>query len=164
MTKEVLTVARNPSGSVYRALIDWCMPRSEEVLVIMRATVPVEDTALRIVDELVPHLMREERAKEWPGTRLLFEDARVLHMHPSDTLGALLKRRAHALFDWQHPSHPEDLCFVSSNRRVLLTSIAHEGEAFMQLTPDEVADVLKEVPGLVLTPGYEHKGKPPEPD
>jgi hypothetical protein len=86
------------------------MPRSEEVLVVMRATVPIEDTALRIVDELVPHLMREERAKEWPGTRLLFEDARVLHMHPSDTLGALLKRRAHALFEWQRPLIKPSCC------------------------------------------------------
>jgi hypothetical protein len=118
----------------------------------VRTTVPLDADAQVAIEQLQVHLIEEEQTQEWPGTRLLLEHARVLHLQPSHTLGALLKRNAYSLFDWVHPSKPEDLCFLAADGRAILASISHEGEAYMELTLEEIEDLSLKIERLKFSP------------
>ena len=54
------------------------------------------------------------------------------------------------LYEWQHPDLPEDLFIRQSDGGIWLTSISHEHEAFLRVSRQEAASLLRLVPDLAL--------------
>jgi hypothetical protein len=89
-----------------------------------------------------PYLRSVADESEWPGTQLSGHTATVYRYQLSVDFLALLKTRSRGLFDWvstwnSNRELPEDMAIYRSDGSVLLGSIAHECEAWLELTPDE---------------------------
>jgi hypothetical protein len=85
-----------------------------------------------------------EQLSEWPGTKLLSGTARVYSFDFDNDVAGLLRRAASGLFDWQQPLLPEDLALLRDDGSPWLTTIAHEHDAFLSLSEDEIGKLAVE--------------------
>ena len=103
----------------------------------------------RLLQRLDP--FRTERRDRWPGTTLLAGAglATLHHFVLSDATIAALTEAVDSIYEWRQPRLPEDLCALRADDTTWLASIAHEGEAWLELTPDEHALVTASCPDLL---------------
>lgn len=83
----------------------------------------------------------------WPGTRLLGSATLYVHRCAPSPASTLLEL-SDGLFEWVEPLLPEDLCFMAPSRRALLVNIAHEREAYLDLTAAEEGELQAESPSV----------------
>jgi hypothetical protein len=55
---------------------------------------------------------------------------------------------SHGLFQWQAPSLPEDLALLRKPGDVWLGSVAHEGDAWLELTEAEHSGLVASIPDI----------------
>lgn len=147
MTKEVLYFRVEPRGSLYKDLVEWLIPRSDRFCLILRNSLSPAEVVSEALERLRPWRVSVEEVSAWPGTRLLGSATQYTHEcspSPADTLLEL----SGGLFDWIEPFLPEDLCFLTSSRHPLLVTIAHEREAYLDLTSAEEADLRANAPDV----------------
>jgi len=61
----------------------------------------------------------------------------------------MLKTEAHGLYDWVQPNRPEDLCFLRSDETPWLATIAHEKDAYFELSGEEKQRLTKALPNIL---------------
>ncbi len=88
------------------------------------------------------------RGDAWPGTQLIGETAEIVTIAPTRMVTEVLADAAPGLYDWRQPALPEDLAFLRADGSVLLATITHERDAFMELAPHEAARAFDAVPWL----------------
>lgn len=86
---------------------------------------------------------------EWPGTKLINEDAVCVRFRFSEPSVRFLKS-VDGLYSWQAPL-PEDLHFVRWDGTILLASIAHEQDAFVNLDESELLDFRRLLPEIEIS-------------
>lgn len=146
---ESLTFGVEPCGDEYVELIEFCCSKATAFLLVVRD--PERDPGLgvgRSLQALAPWLVEQKRAREWPGTVLLADEAAVCRSRVDERLGAELLRQRERLFGWIHPEKPEDPCFLRADGGPLLVTISHEHDAFLSLASAEVDAVSRELPAL----------------
>lgn len=141
-------VVSEPVGEAYVRLLDFVGRRCDRALLVTRPELPLCDAAVRILDELECWLLETEDAEEWPGTRLFGHTARVRTYWVAPAFVEKLSVAVDGLFGWRQPNAPEDLCFLRCNGDVRLATIAHERDAFLELTVEEAAELFVSVPSL----------------
>jgi hypothetical protein len=52
------------------------------------------------------------------------------------------------LWGWQYPSRPEDLCLLREDGVPVLTTIAHEKDAYFEMNESEFEELRTNVPGM----------------
>lgn len=149
MTLSNFTLTREPCGDLYLQLIDYLFLKSELALLVVRDSKGLSEEASGLLQKLEPYLHRREQADRWPGTVLMRDKAQVLYYNLTPELAHLLKS-ASSLYRWQHPSLPEDLCFLRQTGEPLFTSIAHEHDAYFSLSDEEFQVLLTEAPEIAL--------------
>lgn len=148
MSRLVLFFEREPRGSEFRDLVNWLVPRSREFWLILREDRTPHSQADHVLASLSRWRISSDRVSEWPGTRLYSATATCYRHRCTPSPASALIELSEGLFDWQEPDLPEDLCFLASDQRPLLVSIAHEREAYLDLTAAEEAAFEKELPLL----------------
>jgi len=138
MTKKNLRFATEPRDGVYRALLRAAEEQASSAYLVIRSGAQLNDRARECLSMLEPHLLSEEIVREWPGTRLLADDARVFTYRLGPAVVKVIERFSDGLFDWIVPDLPEDLGFRRADDSVWLASIAHEGDAWLELEPSEL--------------------------
>src|SRR5690606_23334775 len=100
---------------------------------VVREDPPVCADVRTRLDALADSVMQVQSVATWPGTELLVGraslyrlrlDARVLHYLSASVSG---------LYEWQAPTLPEDLACWRPDGSLLLASIAHERDAWLEL-------------------------------
>ena len=141
---------------MYRRLVELTVNRTSFAYVVVRADGIGESGVLRALKILRPEEIGQRSATEWPGTRLLSaEPAMLVQYRCSTSLASLLFGLTTGLYDWAHPRLPEDLGFLRADESVWLASIAHERDAFMEMSDDEwqeLADQHTDIAGLLKGP------------
>jgi hypothetical protein len=89
------------------------------------------------------------RAREWPGTILLADEALVYWHHVAPGPQRVLEELATHLFEWVHPAAPEDPCFFRAHGRVILVTTSHEGDSYLMLTEPEFQALTERAPHVV---------------
>ena len=102
----------------------------------------------RILEGLTTFLIDAQEGTQWPGTILDGDKAVVYRYRAGTELIKALKILADGLYSWQHPHLPEDLCFLRSDGTPWLASIADEGDAYLELTRDELQELFSLEPRL----------------
>jgi hypothetical protein len=146
--KRAFSLLREPKGDLYRALIDLGSQRCPTVLLVVRDPRMLGEDGQKVLESLAIFLTDAQEATQWPGTVLYGDKAVVYRYHTSPELAALLKRLGTGLYSWQHPDLPEDLCLLRSDGTPWLASIAHERDAYLKLTQDEMRELLDLEPRL----------------
>ena len=142
-------IVTEPVGLTYRALLAFAERCSGSFSLVWRRQLSFDASAAAVERVLRPFLIQETEASEWPGTKLIGHSATVRTYRVSpDSVRELAG--ADGLFAWQSPARPEDLAFYALDRRCWLASIAHEGEAFVALDPNDLAALRAAVPALSL--------------
>lgn len=143
-----VTLAHEPRGDLYRALLVEALRLCNRFSVVQRSECILDESAKAVLAELSPHLREERSASEWPGTKLLIGAALLREYELSEATVAILGRVAAGLYDWCQPRRPEDLTFWRASREPWLVTIAHERDAYFEVTPAEWEGLLRRVPAL----------------
>lgn len=149
----VFDILAEPRGAAYRALIRWCASRSSTALLVVRDGDALRATAANMLNRLAPALRNAETTQEWPGTVLLSPNdfAAVYRYNLNPPMLDVLTSAVDGLYEWTEPRQPEDLCFLREDGTAILTTIAHERDAYLSLTPDEARALRQAVPELKLS-------------
>ena len=123
---------KEPRGRGYRALVNSLGATCPQFLLVVREQLALGPEAVAILRRLQPQRFRQVRTSAWPGTELIGHFAHVSYFRSNSASLTVLKTAAKSLYEWRQPSHPEDLCFLDGEGRPVLTTIAHEGDAWLQ--------------------------------
>jgi hypothetical protein len=150
MTRNIYTLLSDVEGQVYVRLLDHSLDCCDSFILVTRHSIVASASAMAVLDRLEPYLVCAEESSEWPGTQLLGSTARVYRYKlTSDTI-FILGEVAERLFDWQQPELPEDLCLIRPDGNPWLVTIAHEEDAYLNLSNDERAALTESIPILSL--------------
>jgi hypothetical protein len=105
-------------------------------------------TGETVLSRLRPFLVEERRGTAWPGTLLLSGEATIFQFNICDSVIEIIISAADGLYDWRQPSLPEDLALLRLDGTTVLGSIAHERDAFLELTDAEFSALVPAVPKL----------------
>ena len=146
-----------PRGEGYRNLIRASLDYANSFLLVVNPGIGiVEDPGQRLMRELHPYLLSEDRKTQWPGTMLLSDDsALVSRFSLSPQTSAILGGAVEGLFDWIGPTLPEDLCILRADGSPWLVAIAHERDAYLELRDGERVTLAEDVPSLRLSAAAE---------
>ena len=128
---------REPAGDAYLDLLELCGSIAATASLVIRNVKWLDDDALAVMERLRPFQVSARESSEWPGTRLIGHTAAVYSYRVDAALVAALQASATGLYQWQHPHRPEDLAFLRSDERAVLSSIAHEGDAYLDIAEEE---------------------------
>lgn len=148
MSERNFVFAVEPSGRLYRSLLDCGLRFCAKVSLVVRADLGLTPEAERLLSELCKQDCHVRQGREWPGTILFDETAQVYEIRYGVDVANLLAVAADGIFDWQQPSRPEDLCLLRADGSAWLTSIVHEHDAFLTLRDEEVTVVKQKDPEL----------------
>lgn len=148
MIRIVYDIVEEPRGEVYQSLVHHCMGLGLDFLLVERSGVSLDTGAKAVLRRLEPHRVERDQRSEWPGTELYGHTALVSRYRAGSAATATLTEAARGLYDWVAPELPEDLCFLRPDGSTYLATIAHERDAFLELSPAERAVLLAAVPGI----------------
>jgi hypothetical protein len=146
--RQSYTLTREPRADLYRAILGEALRRCDRVSLVQRSEGGLDASATRLLAELAPHLRQEQRVSAWPGTTLLGGQATLREYELVEATAAILARAAEGLYDWCQPSRPEDPVFWRPSGGPWLVTIAHERDAYFEITPEEREELLSAIPSL----------------
>ena len=142
--------SQEPRGSTYDALMRCALAYCSHALLVMQGALRWNENAQSAVRAFRPWLVEEGQSSEWPGTRTALGPARLLIYRFDSGLADKLCAMARRLCQWESPDLPEDLCLFRLSGVPWLGSIAHERDAWLALTEDEVIPVQAAIKPLLL--------------
>ena len=149
MDRVIYDIPREPRGEVYQRLIGLSLRFCNTALLVVRDSIDLRDSGTRVLTALEPYLQQKNRETEWPGTKLFYgASATVYRFRLCSNSGEVLKGAVDALYCWQQPQYPEDLCLLRSDGQPWLVSIAHESISYLELSSAEKDVILVDIPGL----------------
>lgn len=148
MPERNFVFAVEPSGRLYRSLLDCGLGFCAKALLVVRADLGLSPGADQLLSNLCKQDCEVREDSKWPGTVLFDETALVYEMPYGVDVANVLAMAVDAIFEWQQPKRPEDLCLLRADGSAWLTSIAHERDAFLTLRDEEVPLVKRDCPQL----------------
>jgi hypothetical protein len=153
------SVLNEPSGDVYRGLIEISLEFCSSLLLVVRSSIRLESHAHAVLSRLEPFLLHQGEESEWPGTQLLDHFATVYQFKLDDQTAGIMVSAADSLYAWRQPELPEDPCFMSHDGEAWLTTISHERDAYLMLKPDEASHLQSRIQGLNLSAPTDVNGR-----
>lgn len=153
-----IDITKEISGDLYHRLINFASGRYPLFLFVKRKDVKpgLNSKGEKVIHLFSPFLKSTVESVEWPGTKVI-QSAEVFYFNLTEESVELLKRQSNSLYDWQHPSFPEDLCIMRNMKQPWLCNIAHEKIAMIYVSPTDKMELLEALPELSLHFGKEEK-------
>jgi hypothetical protein len=130
------SILEEPTGDSYRGLLKSASATCHMFSLVSRDS--------RTLDERIPPLIVEELSvSEWPGTKLEGHRARLLRGRLTSGAVEILTEMTRGLYGWIQPDLPEDLCLYRHNGAPWMVSIAHERDAYLELSTAEAPEILE---------------------
>lgn len=150
MEVTVFTFTEEPSGWLYQELLDACVKYCDVGLLVERPSIGLSEKGTMFLERLRPWIREEKPLAEWPGTILYGHTALVRFFAFNPESAIVLKESAEALYDWQQPTLPEDLCLLRPGGTPWLVTIAHERDGYLKISEEERDRFAKELPELAV--------------
>lgn|ERR1700761_1063080 len=138
------------SPEVYCRLIGFLFGHAALCSVVVRPELALNEKGRQFLIDTEEDLETLLSCSEWPGTKLLPGTASVYTFRLSPHFRKVFNQQASDVFDWAQPSLPEDPAFYRADGSVLLGSVSHEQDAFIELSAAELADFQENVGGRYL--------------
>lgn len=146
--QQVYDIVNEPKGELLCQLINAVAQLSSYVTMVVRDRSGLGERGTAIISKLRPYLIEQTRSSSWPGTILRNEEATVFRFSCEKGVLEELTRASDGLYSWQQPEFPEDLSFSRKDGTVVLASICHEHDAYLEITDEEYLSLIRSVPGL----------------
>jgi hypothetical protein len=140
------TLIHEPRDDIYTMLLRVGSTICTDVLLVVRPELEIGASGQALLARMKVYLREEKQSAQWPGTLLYGRTATVSRFAFTSEVLFELVTNARGLFDWQQPALPEDPCLLRENGIPWLTTIAHEHDAYIDLTQDELFLLRKEYP------------------
>ncbi len=141
---------QQPVGQVYRQLIQHALSECQLALLVVRDSTKLAESGQLVLRKLEKFLGSKSRAAEWPGTTLLMGRKATLFKYEfSEKVAEILKSEVYGLYDWVQPNRPEDLCLLRSDETPWLATIAHEKDAYFELSDEEKRRLTRALPNIL---------------
>lgn len=147
-TVKAYRIGLEPEGEVYAGLLVAALKASNSGLLVVRDTIELAPSGAAILARLQSFTFRKRRDRRWPGTTLSEPEATIYQFVLCAESIEVLRQAVNALYEWQQPERPEDLTFLRVDETPWLISIAHEGEAFIVVSEEELESIRTELPGF----------------
>lgn len=148
MDRRTFQVVREPRGSQLSSLLRFAAQESTYLAFVLRNDLGLESEGQQLIERMRMLLAGEHRVSSWPGTILHGETALFMKFTPASEALELIMPIPGGLYDWKQPRLPEDICFLRADGSVVLATIAHESDAYMELTDLEWRALLQVDPAL----------------
>src|SRR5438445_13595127 len=98
MATDTYDIVEEPKGNTYHEILNYAPNYSSEFLLVLRHSLPAEESAQDIITALNPFLVAKSEQQEWPGTRLFEEMASVYKFKVCSSALEILKLASDSLF------------------------------------------------------------------
>lgn len=149
--RNIYSIINEPRDEIYKKLIQSSLKFCDSFQFVIRPTLQVNEACKAVLHKLNPYLERRTAESQWPGTQLLDGTADVYCFRLTHDSAAIISEVAKGLYSWMQPDLPEDLCLVARAAGPWLITITHEKDGYFNLSADEKDELLKAVPGLMLS-------------
>ena len=146
--KQVYDIRTELTGDLYQALIDYSRSCCTAFFLVVRDTCPINASCNDVIQRLSGFFIERRSSSEWPGTVLYGHTATVYHYRLCLNSAEVLKNAVRGLYRWVQPDYPEDLCLLRNCGTPWLVSIAHEREAYFELSGSEREELARAIPAL----------------
>jgi hypothetical protein len=146
----VFDIVAEPVDETYRQLLDKCREYSSTAILVIRDPDDLSVGASAFLERIQGWCISKEKRSEWPGTIMRNFLATVYTYRLDPGLLAEFQTVATRLYQWVQPELPEDPCFLRVDGGPVLVTIAHERDAYLVASQQEVDDLLVAIPGLKL--------------
>jgi hypothetical protein len=143
-------------GDLFDAARAWC----STLLLVVRPNLGLSEYGRGLLERLQPYRLDVRESQAWPGTELLDGFAIVYRFTLTREVVEAVLQASVSLFSWQQPELPEDPCLLRPDGSEWLVTIAHEEDAYLSLTDDEVQLLHADAPTVAALLTQE----PAEPD
>jgi hypothetical protein len=137
-----------PRGDLLHCLINAAARLSDSVMIVLRDDLGLNEKGRALLSRLEPSLLERQRRASWPGTTLVDGEATTLRFALNAEVVGEILAASNGLFEWQQPALPEDLSLLRSDGTAVLASIAHERDAYLEVSDAEYRSLVEEVPEL----------------
>lgn len=100
-----------------------------------REGIPTPKKLKNLLDDLSPYFIERREVMEWPGTKLLLDQAALYLFELNNESAFILSQYDDYIFNWIQPELPEDVVFYQ-NENPIFISITHERDAYFELNVD----------------------------
>lgn len=147
--RQSYTIIQEPRGPAYERLLQCGLDTATFLGFIVQPRRVYPPAALGLLNDLEQHLVEKRLVNEWPGTRLLGSRSEEQRLYSYDSSAVeVVRGHTQRLFEWQNPELPDDLHLLRYDRSTWLASIAHEDDAWLELTSHEYAQLRTEWPDI----------------
>jgi hypothetical protein len=127
-----------PRGETYARLLAWLGRSGHAAGLGVREPSAISERGVEVLGRLAAFTMADERVSESPGTVLLGHTARPIRFRLEPQSLAVLREAVDDLHGWLQPL-PEDLCVWRKDGTLVMGTIAHERDAWLQVEPSEAS-------------------------
>lgn len=147
------TLAREPVELGYSNLLKFLFQRASLCGVVVQANCASSESAKSFLASVRPYLVDERVQASWPGTELRGGTTALVQYYAVEwSVLEAMYTAADRLYEWLSPTLPEDPAFYRSDGTVLMGTVSHERDAFLNLTHAEVSELMESAPQLSLVP------------
>jgi hypothetical protein len=146
----IFDIVSEPVDDTYRQLLARCREYSSTAILVLRDPDNLSSMASALLNRIQPWCISKEKRAEWPGTIMKNFLATVYTYRLDPALVIELQTVATGLYHWVQPELPEDLCLLRPDGTPILVTIAHERDAYLVVSQQEVDGLLSTIPGLTL--------------
>jgi hypothetical protein len=150
MDRATYDLLAEPTGDLYRELLDFAVGQCSTALLVVHNTPALGEHGSTLISQLRPFLRNEDSSDRWPGTELGpgASPVSVYRYDYGPECAELLKQATDRLYGWLQPALPEDLCLLRDDGSEWLVTIAHEHISYLCLSSKERARLMDAIPQL----------------
>jgi hypothetical protein len=112
----------------YEELLAKAEKESDAFSLVWQDQIIFSQSADDLQNKLLPYLIKEERASEWPGTKLT-EIKATLRLYQTTSKSVNVLKKVGGVYNFLAPNYPEDLVFYKKSAPWFV-SIAHEKDSW----------------------------------
>jgi hypothetical protein len=146
-----------PRGRVYRAIIEYSLAVCDRALLVMDESFPMDRSARRLLWQMGGYRTEVVRgATQWPGSGApLWAPVTLYYFRLVRESADILMGTVSALYDWELPGLPEDLCLLRPDGSPWLISVSMCRLAWFEMDEIEKDRMVSRIPRLRLSQSIE---------
>jgi hypothetical protein len=151
MKMHVYDIEREPKGTSLQSLLSFVFELAVRfTLHARRFSSPPDDSFVAVQRELEPWLL--STVPSWGRDEVARGELGYLYSYGANGATAeILKRATDRLYKWRWPWLPEEPSFYRADGKLLLATLPQDRLAWLELSSDEVEDLQRRIPDLLLS-------------
>lgn len=149
MTRRFYTFMVEPRGPLFSQLLGLGLAYAETLGLVIQKWRNYPTSATDVLEHLSKHQIDAKDVGEWPGSQMAYgytEQVRTYRYTPD--VKEYLELVSEGLYDWQNPELLDDPHLMRTDGSTWLGSTAHEDDAWLEMTPNEYAELEQTAPNL----------------